>query len=132
MCDPGCLYGTYRIGRYPCRLGTDSIRRCDVLWCCVHPADHRAERYESDCSFSDLKSGILHLGTGRLDSSEPEAFRTGVIGMCADVHGNYSGTASLKEKIRRFLSKRTFFPQKRVDESPVTKYDNRQIRTATR
>ena len=25
MCDPGCLYGTYRIGRYLCRLGTDSI-----------------------------------------------------------------------------------------------------------
>ena len=98
MCDPGCLYGTYRIGRYLCRLGTDSLCRCDVLRCCVHPADHRTERYEPDCGFSDLKSGILHLGTGRLDPSEPEAFRTGVIRMCADVCSDHSGTASLREK----------------------------------
>ena len=98
MCDPGCLYGTYGIGRYLCRLGTDSLCRCDVLRCCVHPADHRTERYEPDCGFSDLKSGILHLGTGRLDPSEPEAFRTGVIRMCADVCSDHSGTASLREK----------------------------------
>ena len=53
--------------------------------------------------------------------------------MCADVRGNYSGTASLKEKIRRLLltdSAGKF--KKRVDEFPATKYDNRQIRTATR
>lgn len=98
LCDPGCLYGTYGIGRYLCRLGTDSLCRCDVLRCCVHPADHRTERYEPDCGFSDLKSGILHLGTGRLDPVESEAFRPGVIRMCADVCSDHSGTASIREK----------------------------------
>ena len=112
MCDPGCLYGTYRIGRYLSRLGTDSLCRCDVLRCCVHPADHRTERYEPDCGFSDLKSGILHLGTGRLDPSESEAFCTGVIRMCADVCSDHSGTASLREKSIICLSHRMLFSVK--------------------
>ena len=90
----------------------DSLCRCDVLRCCVHPADHRTERYEPDCGFSDLKSGILHLGTGRLDPSESEAFRTGVIRMCADVCSDHSGTASLREKGIICLSHRMLFSVK--------------------
>ena len=85
---------------------------CIQFFVCVHPADHRTERYEPDCGFSDLKSGILHLGTGRLDPSESEAFRTRVIRMCADVCSDHSGTASLREKSIICLSNRMLFSVK--------------------
>ena len=29
-------------------MDADPIRRCHVLWHCIYPADHRAERNESD------------------------------------------------------------------------------------
>ena len=66
-----------QLTEYSCCMDADPIRRCHVLWRCIYPADHRAERNESDGCIVDPEPGICGLCDRGLAYPASDAFVSG-------------------------------------------------------
>ena len=92
--DPGSCPGTSADFFYPHCMAPHPVCRHYVLRRCLHFADRRPEKCQSNGSFSDSFPGILYLRTCRLGHPWTEAFRKRASWMRHHVRGYHPGTAA--------------------------------------